>query len=279
MKRILFLVGFLIWANYAFSQIKVALTPQTGATISNLTLSLDADGIFAPPGEVSFFSTLGASLGLGVNLQINEWFSLQPELLWIQKGFEPVNPVAGRDINNQVFFLDGTAIINYLEIPLLARVKLGGDKVYLFLQGGPSLGFGLGGIYEEAFFDRTNFGLIAFNERAILFGAEPPSNTTNVYIENRWDVGGQLGGGIGIGAGPGYIEFGIRYGFSFTDLFTPPNFPNAQNTYSNQFILVNVGYQIPLNKDNSSRSRSFQPYTNYPNSCIRPSPRPKPRKR
>lgn len=63
-----------------------------------------------PNDLASFDSTTGFAIGAMVNIPLNEYFSIQPELHYTSKGANNVNPFGGK------FVLD------YLEMPLLFQV-------------------------------------------------------------------------------------------------------------------------------------------------------------
>jgi hypothetical protein len=102
-------------------------------------------------------------------------FMLQPELHWMQKGYKIDDAVPNGDI---------TSTLNYLELPLLARVNIGGSlKVFAF--AGPSVGYLMSGTYEDE-----------------LNGEKDPKD----YLD---DV--EYSAHVGIGAGLGTLELDIRY--------------------------------------------------------------------
>ncbi len=94
---------------------------------------------------------VGLALGGFGTWRANDWFAVQPELLYVQKGVTLEGPLA-----NPVTFVSKT---DYLEVPVLAMVtpRLSGQaRPYLF--AGPTLGFRVrarvdrtvGGVREKA---------------------------------------------------------------------------------------------------------------------------------
>jgi len=96
-------------------------------------------------------SKLGLDLGILYTLPIgNGLFALQPELHWMQKG----STIS--DININGIDQEYTTTMNYLELPLLARINIGGSlKVFAF--GGPSVGFLLDVNSDDDYFKKEDF--------------------------------------------------------------------------------------------------------------------------
>ncbi len=112
-------------------QAQMSVIPKVGVTFSSIVSEDDTEGQVAKTGFMA---------GVGVNLPvIEDLFSIQPELLYIQKGsaFEAED-----------FDFKFSQTLNYIEIPVLAKLAFGGDMVKFHIAAGPSVGFGLGGNYK-----------------------------------------------------------------------------------------------------------------------------------
>jgi len=121
-------------------------------------------------------------------------FMLQPELHWMQKGYK---------IEDAVTYGDITTTLNYLELPLLARINIGGSlKVFAF--AGPSVGYLMSGTYE----DEIN-------------SDKDPKD----YLD---DV--EYSGHIGIGAGLGTLELDIRYIAGLSDISDSDDLTDVKNS-------------------------------------------------
>lgn len=124
-------------------------------------------------------SKFGADFAIMANIPIGDGvFMFQPELHWLQKGS------VISDINNND---DVTSTFNYLELPLLLRLNFG-DEVKLFVIGGPSIGYLLGGKTDGDDIER------------------------DLYEDSEWGL--HLGAGVGFGA----IEFDVRYTAGLSDI-------------------------------------------------------------
>jgi hypothetical protein len=97
-------------------------------------------------------SKFGADVAILYTLPIgNGFFSLQPELHWMQKGS------TFSDFNNN----DITNTMNYLELPILLRFNFGGS-LKLFAIGGPSAGYLLGVNSDNDTLEKDDFEDIEF---------------------------------------------------------------------------------------------------------------------
>ncbi len=195
----------------ANAQAQVSLIPKAGITVT--TISYDDE----PPGQkgrVGFVGGAGVEIGI-----IKNFFSVQPELLFIQKGEKYE---AGRVVTSSK--------LNYLELPVLAKVSFGSEAIKGYVNAGPSLAMGLTGNYKVE--GGENAG-----ETDIRFG--DPSNDGRRYLDNRFDFGLQFGGGASIGAGPGSVVVDARYGLGLSDL-------NDESKSKNRAFAFTLGYAIPL---------------------------------
>ena len=167
-------------------------------------------------------SRLGLDLALMASLGITEEFSIQPELHFIQKGFRlDLDFGAGDVIESQV-------ILNYLELPVLAKYAFGGETLQGFVNAGPSMGYALSGkskaesngIEEEEDLD--------FKEDGV----------------KRTDFSFVLGGGLGIEAGPATVFLDIRYLLGLTNLDDSGD--DDSPTQRNRGLGFGVGILFPL---------------------------------
>lgn len=119
---------------------------------------------------------------------------VQPEIHWMQKGYKIDD--AGGSLG------EVTSTLNYLEIPILARVNFGGS-LKLFAFAGPSVGYLLSGTYEDA------------------SGKSDPTD----YLEEI-----EYSGHIGLGVGIGTFEVDLRYIAGLTDIADSANLSDVKNS-------------------------------------------------
>jgi hypothetical protein len=210
------------------AQAQVSIIPKVGLTISDVAL---------PEKEEGQKSVSGMLFGAGFNFPIvGEVFSIQPELLYIQKG----TALIGSD---QGVSLDMKIHTNYLEVPLLAKVAFGSESVKAYLNVGPSFGYGLGGNVN---YKANIMGFPIEGTGKVKFGEKPEdANEEDWYIENRIDLGLQFGGGLAFKAGPGSILLDARYGYGMSNL-SKDSSGSGDNKSQNRTIAISLGYAIPL---------------------------------
>ena len=130
MKKILLsLVAFTSFGMVAHAQISII--PKAGVTFSNIALKEARDGQKSKTGLV---------LGAGFNIPLGQdgFFSIQPEILYTQKGYQT-------ETFNKADSRKGEYTFNYLEIPVLAKIAFGTETIKGYVNAGPSLGYGLNG--------------------------------------------------------------------------------------------------------------------------------------
>jgi len=178
---------------------QIIFMPKAGASLSSVMLSDD----FKFDGD-TYGSKIGLIAGVAVEIPlIGERLALQPELLFHQKGY------SYKYDDGDGYTEDYKYTINYIELPILAKVKFG--KFYA--QAGPSISYGLGGWYKG---DYTYQGQQIDDEGKIKFGTEPNNNPNyDEYIDNALDIGVQLGAGVQVSV----IVIDLRYGLGLTNMY------------------------------------------------------------
>jgi hypothetical protein len=215
-----------------------AVTGQNFLVRGGLTLgsnNQDMEGM----GEMK--PAVGFTIGMGYEVPLNNTFSLQPELNFVQKSFKFTGEavLGGFEISAKE-----TYNIHYLEIPVLLKATLQTGETKVYFNFGPSLGIGIGGKHKfNISIADPNGGSDSFSSSGkIKFEEVPdeyePSEDSNGYIENRMDVGLQLGAGIVIG-GKFFIE--ARYGLGLTDL-------SDDVTSKNRVVQFTVGIPLTFNR-------------------------------
>ncbi|MDH4091282.1 MAG: PorT family protein [Cyclobacteriaceae bacterium] len=195
MKRLSLLFLMSMAATTLYSQI--TFTPKAGASMSHMSLPSD----FADPGE-DYTSKIGLIVGVAVEIPLmGELLSVQPELLFHQKGFKYKWESAG-EMEEYKYTL------NYIELPILAKVKFG--KFYAV--AGPSFGYGIGGKWEGKY---TYSGGSESYSGKVKFGERPSnSNSDDDYFDNALDICIQVGAGIKVSV----VVIELRYGFGVTNV-------------------------------------------------------------
>lgn len=135
----------------------------------------------------------GFHCGFVVNLPISDVFSIQPEILYSMKGYRFKGyyliggPIGGAP-------LDSKQTLNYIDVPVLARLKAGG----LFFEAGPQFGY----LVAAKFAQDGNANISA-------------SSYGNRRDYRAVDFGYAAGLGYQLPAGPG---IGLRYNGSLENI-------------------------------------------------------------
>lgn len=159
-------------------------------------------------------SIVGLQFGAAAEISVNEMIAVQPELLYFQKGTSIDFGSFGGEVDQ---------VLNYLEIPVLLKLKFGqegGPK--FFGTVGPSFGFGLNGKLKSDAGDED----IDFDDDEI----------------KKLDISASIGAGAEFAAGPGNLFIDVRYllGLSTTDD------SEFDADIKNRGIGIGVGYLIPI---------------------------------
>ena len=218
---------------------QITVIPKIGISASRFNTSEIVDQNNSS-NSIKINAVSGFTIGAGVQLPItkNGRFSVQPELLFIQKGFETDGSEDGDKFTN-------TQTHNYLELPLLARVNFGKNKIRSFVILGPSASYMLGGKYKSEIEGFDSF------EGKIRFGEEPSNYSgDDLYYADgearRFDIGLQVGGGVGMNVGPGLLQLEARYGFGFVEFLDDAQVAVENLNTQNRTFTLSLGYAIPL---------------------------------
>ncbi len=126
-KQVFILAGAVLLSLGA--QAQIAILPKAGVTLSSVSYGDESNDQRAKVGFVG-----GAGLEIGI---VENFFSVQPELLFIRKGERYRSGGA-----------ETKATLNYLELPVLAKLSFGSEAVKGYLNAGPSLAMGLTGKHK-----------------------------------------------------------------------------------------------------------------------------------
>lgn len=178
---------FVVALGYTAMAQSVTIGPRVGATFAKVAMSEEEDGI----SNDDIDSNPGLQFGAVANFMINDMFSIQPELLYIQKGFK---------IGDDEMSLKGRA--NYFEVPVLAKVYFGTEQLRGFATGGPTLGYWASGK------NTVKFG-----------GSEASEDYDFDDSDNRLELGASFGIGAAYKLGQGELNLDVRYGLGFSSLY------------------------------------------------------------
>ncbi|MER2998122.1 porin family protein [Pontibacter populi] len=218
MKK-LFIIGAMLLAGATATQAQSGFGIRGGANMSNLSGDLD--------NEDNFENKWGFHGGITYNIGIvDNFFSIQPELLYSQKGFKNADVTLTDPITNNSYRRVGKVNYNYLDLPVMAKIKAGP----LYFEAGPQASY-----------------LVGVN------------NETKTYINNveetssrdEKDKDGLKEFEFGYGAGVGFafgnsLSLGVRYNGSLTDFVDEDvNFNGDVTNARHSTIMFTLGLTIP----------------------------------
>lgn len=190
------LLFFACFATLSFAQ--NAFGGKVGINISNW------NGDTEDLGE-DFKSNIGLQIGAVAQIGINDMISIQPEIVFIQKGTKSEGE---EDFLGDVIKYKDQIIFNYLEVPILVKVVLGGNEgAGFFVTAGPSFGYALSGKTKSEY---TINGETEKDEDSIDFDEDDGFA--------RFELSASLGAGVNIPVGPGILFFEARYLLGLSDL-------------------------------------------------------------
>ncbi len=231
MKKTILSVILTVSALAGFSQI--TFIPKAGVVLSTIHQSKDLKS-----DDVSVSSKIGFVFGAGLELKISEKFTLQPELLFIQKGYKVEESYyfeearVASDVENKA-----NIRLNYLELPIMFKMKFNN----FYINAGPSFSYGIGGNFES---EVSTFGVTESETSKVKFGKEPDNNDgDNFYYDNAFDLGVQLGAGIKVGP----VVIDLRYGLGLSNLNDKPKSFEGSYAFQNRALQLSVGFPIGVN--------------------------------
>ena len=159
-------------------------------------------------------SKIGLVIGGIAEIGLSELISLQPELNFVQKGYQ-------LDIDFFGSKIESKANINYLDVPVNVKVGFdaGGAKIY-FLAG-PGFGYALNGSIE-------------FCESGNCESEDLEFDNDDGF--NRFEISGNLGAGVQFGQ----IFVDLRYVLGISNL----NEDDVDGNASNRGFQISAGYMF-----------------------------------
>lgn len=189
MKKLLFAFIFVL-GSFAAAQAQSGIGIRGGANFSNLSGDLRD--------EDRFENKLGFHAGLTFGIPVIEnFFYIQPELLYSQKGFKNNEDEFQSDALNIDIRREGKVNYNYLDLPVLAKIKAGP----IYFEAGP----------------QASYLLSANNTTKTYYNDELQSSSVDEKSLDglrRFEIGYAAGVGFATNSG---ISLGVRYNGSLTD--------------------------------------------------------------
>lgn len=212
MQKLIKLLALFILVSFAASTYAQSIGPKAGVNIASFT----GDDSFDEDGNTS---TIGLQFGAVVEIPVSDKFSIQPELVYLQKGAGTEFDVFGTKVETDFK-------LNYFEIPILAKVYLTEGPTQVFVNVGPSIGFGLGGKTVTKAGDEEEEEDIDFSDDEL----------------TSLDLSLAVGAGVQFDAGPGKLFIDVRYLLGLTSL----DDSEEPIDVLNRGIGASVGFLFPI---------------------------------
>lgn len=241
MKNLKILLSTLLMLAFAITiNAQLTVGARGGVTLATLNEDLFSESVMDNQ-EMCYM--VGVDFAVFSNIEVADFFSVQPELHFVQKGVKYTGEVAADNMDIKMVYR-----YNYLELPVLARFNMNPTETVGFnFFVGPSAGYGLNGKFkgENISIDATEAGIQKGDfETDLEWDDEYGADGTK---SNRWDFGGTAGVGLEFMMDAVNIVLDARYSMDFTDAVkyeTTPS-PEPDKIYNRGFSFT-VGVAVPI---------------------------------
>ncbi|MCB0663250.1 MAG: PorT family protein [Saprospiraceae bacterium] len=220
MRKLTILV-MLLWGALNVGNAQVGIGLRGGVNFASQSIKGNILDSF------SVENVTGISAGLFVELPVSEFFSIQPEFQFIQRGKKAISTLQEGGLTFKRTTIEQ---FSYLEIPILAKVKFGNDLIKGNFFAGPNFGYALSGTEQETTF--INGGEIV---------EENEFDFENSHYK-RLDVGALAGLGVSVHFEGFSVFADYRYLFGLADLDDGDGEVTVKNRGSN--LGVGIAFEI-----------------------------------
>jgi len=215
MRNYLFLFALLL-PTFSYAQAEIGF--RVGVNMAELNY----EAIASNPLELT--ANNGIQFSTTTNFRIARYFSIQPELVFSQKGY-----MYKEDGSNFNSFLS-----NYLELPLLLELSIPlGETFQIYGDAGPNLSY-LVNATQKLFDINTN----EYTQSKVDFDAQEELE--------RVDYGFNFGGGFSIRVKRNKFTFDVRYNMGLNDIMNVDSTQAAFQLARNKVTNFAVGYSYIL---------------------------------
>lgn len=221
MRKLSLLLFLLCWGALHQGNAQVAIGLRGGINFASQSVKGNLLDSF------SVDNVKGISGGIHAEIFVNEFFAIQPEVQFVQRGKKALSTLHEGGVS---FQRTTTEKISYLEIPVLAKVKLGNDFIKGNFFAGPSFGYALSGTEQET--------------TTINGGERVEENAFDFENSNykRLDVGALAGLGVSVHFEGFSVFADYRYLFGIANLNKGDGEVTVRNRGSN--LGVGIAYEI-----------------------------------
>jgi len=255
-KQTFFQLAFVLLTlgYYQISYAQISVGVRGGVSLNNLKVEPLEEGEPEPQ------SVIGFQVAIPVEIAIGDMFAVQPEIMYGSHGAKQEDNSTATE-GGFVSTVDYKAEykINTLEIPLLAKLKLGSEKLKFHVLAGPSFGFGLSGLSKvksnlkitdsngNIFLENSSDD--SFDAKFVAEGYDANDVDNDEFAVTKTKINLHMGAGIGFDLGGPTIFLDARYILGLSDLAPEvdgTSKDDATSIKSNRLGL-NVGVMFPLN--------------------------------
>lgn len=211
-----------------FSLTSWVLTAQTvGFKVGSNTNNVRFQGVDSRINPDTDFKS-GFNGGVFVEFDLADKWSLSSGVNYNQKGF-----ISSFDTKINVGFElpVGAGVhtnTNYVEVPVNLTHTFGSEKFGVYVSAGPSLGYAL------------NAEAVAKTNSIIRLNVYRTDINLGNDMINRWDIAGNVGAGVKVKLGEGYVHAGVGYQHSFSSGISAREIIDVR--LRNSGINTSVGY-------------------------------------
>lgn len=237
------------------SMAQISIGFRGGLSLNNLNKSPLEEN------EPNFSNSTGFQFAIPIEIGINDYFAIQPELMFSTHG-----GIQEANSSSQFFNLKTQSYYkaNYLvtafEIPVLAKLTLGNDPFQFYAMAGPSFGLNTKGQIKQnanVKITDTNTGNVVTDESSSeTFKAKFLSDNYNSdelgdqeFAVSKTNLNLHMGAGLGVNLGGVRIFLDARYMLGLSDFSPESNtIPKpAEVSFKSDRIGVSVGAMFSLN--------------------------------
>jgi hypothetical protein len=180
------------------------------------------------------------TIGVPFQMAFSEHFALQAELNYIQKGFQQKTDIT---FGNTRFVSDGKIIVDWLELPVLAKARFGSD---IGIGGGiffgPSIGYGLSGKSKST--STTTTGTVSTTT------SDSKDLNFKEDEHSRVDFALNMGGEVNYGG----IFLDVRYQIGLTNMVTNTS-SSSDISARTRGLGITAGYRFPIGSEEKSSKK------------------------
>lgn len=234
MKNVIFIFSTLLFVGISSSALAQF---SIGARVAG-NLSKVVQSGFDDEEEMDFDNRFGMAFGLVTEIGISNMFAIQAEVLYSQLG-AGTSGTETFDLFGEVYTYkwDDKIRFNYLQIPLLAKLKFGTDNLGINAFVGPHIGFGLGKVVYDYDYTFSIGGVVDEADKGT-----DKEDWDDLEL-NKFDYGVTGGLGISFPVGTGTLGIDARYQLGLGNLVKEPE---GDEKGSHRNIQFGLSYLLPI---------------------------------